>query len=66
MLPFKNIAIKISNEKITSNIALTICFELGKVEAQMFYTKAIRKVRRSNKGGLVCQKRHLTRLTGWQ
>jgi hypothetical protein len=52
MLPFENIAIMINNEKITSKIAPTICFELGKEEAWKFYTKAIRWVRGSNKGGL--------------
>ncbi len=52
MLPFENIAMMISNEKITSNITPTIHFELGKEEAQLFYTKAIRRVCRSNKGGL--------------
>jgi hypothetical protein len=52
MLPSKNIAIRINNEKITSNIAPIICFELGKEKAWKFYTKAIRWVRGSNKGGL--------------
>ena len=52
MLPFENIAIMINNKKITSNVAPTICFELGKEEAQKFYTKAIRQVHGSNKGGL--------------
>jgi hypothetical protein len=52
MLPFKNIAIMINNKKITSNVAPIICFELEKEEAWKFYTKAIRQVHGSNKGGL--------------
>jgi hypothetical protein len=50
MLPFENIAIMIYNKKIMSNIAPTIRFKLGKEEAQLFCTKAARRVRGSNKG----------------
>ncbi len=62
MLPFENIAIMINNKKITSNVAPTICFELGKEEAQKFYTKAIRQVHGSNKGGLGWYNRALNKV----
>jgi hypothetical protein len=52
LLPFKQSAVVIDGVKITSNIAPTVRFTLGKVEAQRFYTKAIDRVQGSNKGGL--------------
>ena len=52
LLPFEQSAVVIDGVKITSNIAPTVRFTLGKVEAQRFYTKAINRVRGSNKGGL--------------
>jgi hypothetical protein len=52
MLPFENIAIMIINKKIKSNISPTVSFELGKEEAQLLYTTAIRRVHRRNKGRL--------------
>jgi hypothetical protein len=42
----------INNEKITSNIAPVIWFVLGKEKARLFYTKVVRRVGGSNKGGL--------------
>ncbi len=42
----------INGVKITSNIAPTVRFMLEKVDAHRFYTKAINRVRGSNKGGL--------------
>jgi ribonuclease HI len=52
LLPFEQSAVVIDGVKITSNIAPTVRFTLGKVEAQRFYTKAINRVQGSNKGGL--------------
>ncbi len=52
LLPFEKSAVVINGVKITSNIAATVRFNLGKVEAQRFYTKATNRVRGSNKGGL--------------
>ncbi len=38
--------------KITSQVAPAIRFALGRVEARCFYTKAVDRVRGSNRGGL--------------
>ncbi len=51
-MPFKRSAMVIDGIKITSQIAPTVRFGLGKVDAQRFYTKAIDRVQGSNKGGL--------------
>jgi hypothetical protein len=51
-LPFKQSAVIINGVKITSNIAPTVRFTLGKVDAHRFYTKAINRVQWRNKGGL--------------
>jgi hypothetical protein len=50
--PFEQSAVVIDGVKNTSNIAPTVRFTLGKVEAQRFYTKAIDRVQGSNKEGL--------------
>jgi hypothetical protein len=52
LLPFERSAVVIDGIKITSQIAPTVRFALGKVDAQRFYTKAIDRVRGSNKGDL--------------
>ncbi len=52
LLPFKRSAVVIDGIKITSQIAPTVRFAFGKVDAQRFYTKTIDRVQGSNKGGL--------------
>ncbi len=52
LLPFKRVAVVVNGVKITSQVALAIQFALGKVDAQWFCTKAVDRVRGSNKGGL--------------
>jgi hypothetical protein len=52
LLPFERSAVVIDGIKITSQIAPTVRFALGKVDAQRFYMKAIDRVQGSNKGGL--------------
>ncbi len=53
MLLFENIAIMINIKKITSKVAPVIWYKLGNEEAQLFYTKAARKVGGSYKGKLL-------------
>jgi hypothetical protein len=48
----KRVAVVVNGVKITSQVAPAIQFALGKVDAQRFYTKAVDRARRSNKGGL--------------
>ncbi len=52
LLPFEWSAIISNGAKITSRVALVIRFHLGRVESKKFYTRAIRRVAGSNKGGL--------------
>ena len=58
LLPFEQAAVIVDRVKITSQIAPAICFALGKVEARRFYTKAVDRIRGSNKGGLGWQEEH--------
>jgi hypothetical protein len=52
LVPFKQSAVIMDGVKSTSNIAPTVRFMLGKVDAHRFYTKTIDRVRGSNKEGL--------------
>jgi hypothetical protein len=58
LLPFKRAVVIVDRVKITSQIAPAIRFALGKVEARRFYTKAIDRIRGSNKGGLGWQEEY--------
>ena len=52
LLPFERAAVVVEGVKITSQVAPAIRYALGKVEARRFYTKAVDRVRGSNRGGL--------------
>ncbi len=52
LLPFKRAAVVVDGIKITSQVAPAVRFALGRVEARHFYTKAMDRVCRSNRGGL--------------
>jgi hypothetical protein len=52
LLPFENSAVLINNIKITSNVAPQIRFLLGRVDTKKYYTKAMKCIEGSNKGGL--------------
>jgi hypothetical protein len=51
LLPFEHSAVLINNIKITLNVAPHIRFLLGRVDAKKFDTKAMNRVKGSNKGG---------------
>jgi hypothetical protein len=65
LLPFKQAAVVVDGIKITSQIAPAIQFALGKVEARNFYTKAVDRVRGSNRGGLGWYKEHFDKVN-WE
>ncbi len=52
LLPLESVAIITDGVKITSNVSSSVHHQLGRAEAQKFYTKAIRIVNGVNKGGL--------------
>ncbi len=52
LLPFEQAAVVVDSIKITSQVAPAIRFALGRVEARCFYTKAVDRVRGSNRRGL--------------
>ena len=52
LLPFERAAVVLEGVKITSQVAPAIRHALGKVEARLFYTRAVDRVRGSNRGGL--------------